>query len=176
MVNPQSKFVSRETAEILRRLFYLRNRFKVGMPENIVLLRERLAKSKLGKKVEGITDFDLFHKIGQVLANAQEPVSMGELSRELEVPLSTATRLMDWLVKNDYARRLPDSEDRRIVRMALTDEGRSLYQTINDYLLERLERVMGHFTPEERESILALLRKLYTVLHEETDAQNLPGG
>jgi DNA-binding MarR family transcriptional regulator len=134
-----------------------------------------MAKSKLGDKGEGITDFDLFHKIGLVLANAQEPVSMGEVSRALEVPLSTATRLMDWLVKNDYAHRLPDPEDRRIVRMALTDEGRKLYQTINQYMLERLERVMRHFSPEERESILALLRKLYVVLEEETEAHNMGG-
>jgi DNA-binding MarR family transcriptional regulator len=170
MTKPNSAVISRETGEILQRLFDLRNRFKVGMPENLVLLRKRLAKSNLGDKGGGIVDIDLFHKLAQVLSSAQEPVSMGEVSRALEVPLSTATRLMDWLVKNDYAQRLPDPEDRRIVRMALTDEGRSLYQTINGYMLERLERVMSRFTPGERDSILTLLRKLYTILQEEAEA------
>jgi DNA-binding MarR family transcriptional regulator len=89
---------------------------------------------------------------------------MGELSRALQVPLSTATRIMDWLVKNGYAGRLPDPEDRRIVRVTLTETGQEMYYTINDYLMERFEKLMGQFSLQERESLLSLLSKLSDAL------------
>jgi hypothetical protein len=131
MANPHSTVISRETGEILQRLFYLRNRFKVAMPENINLLRARLDKSNLGDKGEGITDFDLSIKLAGPGQRAGA-VSMGRSAGRWRW-LSTATRLMDWLVKNDMLAPLT----RRPAHGPDRGGGERLYQTINGYLLER---------------------------------------
>ncbi len=68
---------------------------------------------------------------------------MGELSRDLEVPLSTATRTMDWLVNNGYAQRLPDPKDRRVVRVELTGKGKETFQAISTFMLARVEQAMS---------------------------------
>ena len=47
---------------------------------------------------------------------------MGELSNALSLPFSTATRMVDYLVARGYIQRLSDTTDRRVVRVALTDE------------------------------------------------------
>jgi DNA-binding MarR family transcriptional regulator len=159
---------SAEVREIMQRLFRLKDRFKVGVPENLIILRKRIRESNLGGKTTGITDFDLFHRVGIVFSRYQEPISMGELSHDLEVPLSTATRIMDWLVNNGYAVRLTDPGDRRIVRVALTDAGQDIYRTVNEFFMERVERFMRQFTPEERDTLLALLRKILDALEKET--------
>jgi DNA-binding MarR family transcriptional regulator len=75
---------------------------------------------------------------------------------------------MDWLVNNGYAVRLTDPGDRRIVRVALTDAGQDIYRTVNEFFMERVERFMRQFTPEERDTLLALLRKILDALEKET--------
>lgn len=100
---------------------------------------------------------------------------MGELSRALDVPLSTATRLVDWLVDNDYVQRQPDLGDRRIVRVGLTDAGRRLCAIGDEFMRKRVERWMRHFTPQERETLITLVNKLIDVIEEESRSGD-PGG
>ena len=157
-----------EIIEIMQRVFRLKNRFKVGVPENIVVLRQRIRESNLGGKSGHFNDFDLFHNVGLVFSQHDGPITMGELSRDLNVPLSTATRTMDWLVENGYAQRLQDAQDRRIVRVGLTDAGQEIYTTINQFFMERIEHIMAQFTSEERQTFTFLLSKLLDGLEEQT--------
>ena len=85
---------------------------------------------------------------------------MGELSRDLEVPLSTATRTMDWLVNNGYAQRLPDPKDRRIVRVELTGKGKETFQAISTFMLGKVEQAMSPLNTAERKTFLTLLNKV----------------
>jgi DNA-binding MarR family transcriptional regulator len=140
----------------------------VGVPENIVILRERLRESNLGGRTGHFNGFDLFHNVGLAFAQHDGPITMGELSRDLNVPLSTATRTMDWLVDNGYAQRLHDPQDRRIVRVGLTEAGQEIYSTINQFFMERVENIMGQFTSEERETFTALLCKVLDGLEKQT--------
>jgi DNA-binding MarR family transcriptional regulator len=157
-----------EIVEIMQRVFRLKNRFRVGVPENIVILRERIRASNLGGKTGYSNDFDLFHNVGLVFSRHDGPISMGELSRDLNIPLSTATRTMDWMVENGYAQRLPDPQDRRIVRVELTEAGLEIYGAINQFFMERIEQFMGQFTPEERETFTSLLSKVLDALEKQS--------
>ena len=167
MTNPASAYPP-EIVEIMQRIFRLKNHFKVGVPENIAILRQRVRESNLGGKGGHFNDFDLFHNVGLVFSRHDGPITMGELSRELNVPLSTATRTMDWLVDNGYAQRLPDSQDRRVVRVELTGEGQEIYSTINQFFAERIEQIMGQLTPEERSTFIALFCKVLDALEKQT--------
>jgi DNA-binding MarR family transcriptional regulator len=158
---PKSTFVSQatETIEIFQRFFYLRSRFRAVMPENLAALKAHLDEARRDGRAAGV-DFNLFYNVGVVLSREQEPVSMGELSRALQVPLSTATRIVDWLVSNGYAQRLPDPQDRRVVRVDLTGSGRAIYEEINAFIRGRVEKLLRRFTAEERASLIALMNKL----------------
>jgi len=157
-----------EIVEIMQRIFRLKNRFKVGVPENIAILRQRIRESNLGGKGGHFNDFDLFHNVGLVFSRHDGPITMGELSRDLNVPLSTATRTMDWLVDNGYAQRLQDPQDRRIVRVELTAAGQEIYSAINQFFMERIEQIMGQLTPEERGTFVALFCKVLDALETPT--------
>ena len=93
---------------------------------------------------------------------------MGEFSNALSVPLSNATRIADWLVDNGYVQRLPDSEDRRVVRVSLTDMGKELFKAIDRYIRQRMLQMLSGLTTEERVILLTLIRKVVTGLKEET--------
>jgi DNA-binding MarR family transcriptional regulator len=103
---------------------------------------------------------DVFLTIGFVFSRQKEPITMGDMSRSLGVPFSTATRTADWLVNNGYVQRLADPNDRRVVRVELTEAGTELYRTINDLWLEGAEQILHNFSQEERKELGRLLGKL----------------
>jgi DNA-binding MarR family transcriptional regulator len=154
--------------DLVQRLFRLRHRFRVGLPENIETLKKRLFQTSHSNPVENINDFDLFYNVGSAFSRQPEPtMTMGDLSHSLNVPLSTATRIVDWLVNNGYAQRLPDPEDRRIVRVALTETGSAMCHEIDNFFMERIEHLMRGFTPEERNTFRGLLQKILNTLEQE---------
>ena len=91
---------------------------------------------------------------------------MGEFSNALSVPLSTATRIADWLVDNGYIQRLPDVDDRRVVRVSLTDMGKELFKAIDRYIRQRMKQILSSLTAEERTILLALVSKVVSGLKE----------
>jgi DNA-binding MarR family transcriptional regulator len=167
MITPPPIRTSLEMKETVQRLFRMRHRFRVGLPENIADLKNRLHKIRQGNPAENVSDFDSFYNIGIVFSRQSEPLTMGDLSRQLNVPLSSATRIMDWLVTNGYAERLPDADDRRVVRVALTEAGNAMYREIDAFFMERIERLMRGLTPEERNTFHGLLQKIVSNMEQE---------
>ena len=155
-----------EAVKLLQRIIHLRSHFKVVPPENIATLRKKIHESNLSDMGAGFGDAGLFLNAGSVFVRSEVPITMGELSRELEVPLSTATRTMDWLVNNGYAQRLPDPKDRRVVRVELTDTGKATYQAISTFMLERVEQALSPLAPAERDNFIALLNKVLKAFEE----------
>ena len=111
------------------------------------------------------TNYEFFFRVSSSISGMDKP-TMGELSNALAVPLSTATRVVDWLVERDYARRLPDLEDRRVVRVALTEKGVELHEAISGYVKQRIQHVLSSLTNEEQVTLFALLRKVVFSLRE----------
>lgn len=155
-----------EVVKLLQRIIRLRSRFKVVPPENITILRNQIHESSLSGMGAGFADAGLFINSGSVFARSEGPITMGELSRELEVPLSTATRTVDWLVNNGYAHRLPDPKDRRVVRVELTETGKANYQALSTYLLERVEQALSPLTQSERDIFICLLNKVLNAFEQ----------
>lgn len=162
-----------EIKAIVQRLFRLRHHFRVVHPENIRVLQKRLFKNNSSNPVENVTDFDLFYNIGTIFLQQSSPLTMGELSQELNVPLSTATRIADWMVGNGYVQRLPDPDDRRVVRVAFTDAGSAMYHEIDTFFWERIEQLLHNFTLDERTTFIALLRKIIQTMEQESEVPDL---
>jgi DNA-binding MarR family transcriptional regulator len=150
----------KDIVNIILRLFYLRRRFRGKLPEQILNVKTNIQKHNLREKIEQISDGNVFFTIGFVFSHQSEPVTMGDLSRILGVPFSTVTRTVDWLVENGYIQRLADPEDRRVVRVELTEAGKELYLSMNSHMLEATELILHNFSLEERKELGRLLGKL----------------
>jgi DNA-binding MarR family transcriptional regulator len=156
-----------EFGEVFRRFMRLQRRLKAVLPRDVLRARERLHKLVPHAKHGSHADYDILYNIGLTLARQTAPMTMGELSQALEVPLSTATRIVDLLVKSEFAQRLPDPADRRVVRVGLTKTGQEMYRTMDGFITKRVEQLLNPFTPAERETLIALLTKLVTALEQE---------
>lgn len=93
--------------------------------------------------------------------------TMGELAETLGVTLSTATQIVERIEKRGLVRREhSDSGDRRIVRLGLTDEGRSLVAERRRLRHERLDAVLGRLDAAQRQSIREALTPLAEAAHQ----------
>ncbi len=156
-----------EMRDLMRRIYTQRNRFRGMFPENLSALIEQARQDSKKEGGGSFNQFYAYYTLGNVLYRRNEPIAMGELSRILDVPFSTATHLVDGFVKNGFAQRGDDPNDRRVVRVELTDSGRQLLEMVNDFVSQRIVRIMDAFTDEEQDQFIALVRKLVTVLETE---------
>ena len=96
-----------------------------------------------------------------------ERLPVSELAASAGVAPPTATRMLDALVRDGVVARTPCEDDRRVVRVALTEGGRDAVATAGRQVAERRARVRDQLSPDEQAQAAALLRRLAAVLEDE---------
>ncbi len=89
-----------------------------------------------------------------------ERISMNDLSLRMKLASSTMTRMVDLLVQRGLVDRQPDAEDRRVVRVRLTDRGEQAKAQLRSTLQGFFAQVMQAVPEGERESMLHSLETL----------------
>lgn len=87
-----------------------------------------------------------------------ENLTMGELSAEIYLAESAATRLVSRLVNLNLIRRRGDDKDRRVVRVSLTSYGRQLAQLVFERRHFRFSNLAHALDEHERESLIVSLQ------------------
>ena len=88
--------------------------------------------------------------------------TMGELAKRLNISLGAATGLVDRLIQHGLVRRDADPQDRRVVRVRLTDTGRRAHEAAVRETRRRIRAALQSLSAGERAQVaaaLALLRK-----------------
>ena len=97
------------------------------------------------------------------LAEANEPLPLGQLAERIACVKSNVTQLVDRLEADQLVRRVPDPSDRRSVRAEITEEGRVRYEAGIQALETAEDEVISELPPEEREQLQRLLDRLAAV-------------
>ena len=129
------------------------------LEDELTLLQKYFDEMRSAGIPSHIPEGALFYSITSSLYRKAN-LTMGELSKRISAPMSSATRMMNWLVDNGYALRLSDPDDRRIVRVTLTDEGRKLHEYIEGHIIKRIRETMHLLTREEQDTIIRIFDKL----------------
>jgi DNA-binding MarR family transcriptional regulator len=88
------------------------------------------------------------------------PMPMTRLADELGVALPNATGIVGRLAERDIVSRGADPADRRVVRIDLTDTGRSLINDMESARRDRLRRLVGVLTDDQQRRLLRSVRDL----------------
>jgi DNA-binding MarR family transcriptional regulator len=142
--------------ELLQRFVCLR--FDLMLPEHVVRFKQHLENSRGG--AGSGEDYTFLFRIFTLLAQSETPPTMSELSANLNLPFSSTTRLIDWLVRASLVERIPDPRDRRVVRVHMTSSGEQLYQLGMDYNKQQIARLLKDFSVAEQTQLLRLMNKL----------------
>ncbi|MDE0877874.1 MAG: MarR family transcriptional regulator [Sphingomonas bacterium] len=87
-----------------------------------------------------------------------------ELARHLNHDKGAMTRLVDQIAAHGWITRERDADDRRHVRLALTDSGRDVALHAKDRVLSCWNSWLGDWSHEEIAGLIAGLQKLRTTL------------
>ncbi len=85
---------------------------------------------------------------------------MSEISKSLLIPKNNLTAVMDKLVEKKYVYRRRSEKDRRIVNIALTSEGKSLYRDENSIQVQLSGKLLKSLEKTDKDMLIALMKKL----------------
>ncbi|PKQ46575.1 MarR family winged helix-turn-helix transcriptional regulator [Confluentibacter flavum] len=97
------------------------------------------------------------YNILRILKGAGEPINVQIVKDRMIERSPNATRLMDKLCAKKYIERLACSEDRRVVKIVITQEGKNLLESIPDSLNNDL---LKNLNEEDAEQLSNLLDKM----------------
>ncbi len=95
---------------------------------------------------------------------------MTEVAEEALLSLSTVTGIMDSLVEKAFVRRERCDEDRRVVRVELTPEGRKLHRQSLEFRMKLVHGMLAPLSRIEQDTFIGLFRKIAEKIQAEKTA------
>ena len=90
-----------------------------------------------------------------------EGASMGDLADEVGVSVPTTTGVVGRLAREGLVERRAHPTDRRVVLVALTDEGRAVSRSAVAYLAEMMGKLLGDLEAGEREGLAHAFERVF---------------
>jgi DNA-binding MarR family transcriptional regulator len=98
-------------------------------------------------------------RVVELLGN-EGPRMMRELAEHVALAVNSVTSIVDGLERKELVRRQRSEEDRRVVRVELTDSGREIYQSLVEVNLRLFRSMLGVLNDDEQEIFMVLFRKI----------------
>jgi YD repeat-containing protein len=105
------------------------------------------------------------HALAALVGNA--PMTQQELGLRLRLEKSTVSRLVHQIEARGWLTRSGDDRDGRVVRLALTQEGRRVAGELADARSVKFTRLIAAIPTEQRAAVLSSLRVLVEALREQ---------
>lgn len=96
----------------------------------------------------------------------EEPRSMTEVARRLNITTGTLTKSIDALVKKKYVVRNRSEEDKRVVKLSLTELGERAYEHHARFHQNMIDDIKGQLDDGETRVLIATLGKLVAYFQE----------
>jgi MarR family 2-MHQ and catechol resistance regulon transcriptional repressor len=118
-----------------------------------------------GKDIEqhGLTQpqFGVLEMLGHL-----GPMTIGDIGKRMLVTGGCITVILDNLEKEGLAERIRSVEDRRVIKVQLTDKGQILFKEVFHKHANRVAELASVLTEEEQLQLSTLLRKLGLALKD----------
>jgi DNA-binding MarR family transcriptional regulator len=121
------------------------------------------SRTRLAKSLDiALVEYDITHAQGSIvlMLSTGKYATAAELARELYIDSASMTRMVDRLEKRGLIQRVRRKDDRRIVDLELSPDGRALAQALPKVYAGVLARSFAGFSQDEMDTLKGLLRKL----------------
>lgn len=99
-------------------------------------------------------------------------VIMSKISDEINISMSTATGIVDRLVKKKYLVRERSQLDRRVVQIKLTEKGQKIIEDLKSSINEYLSKIYESLTDEEIKVISRIFIKVINAISDKEKAES----
>lgn len=90
----------------------------------------------------------------------EDNLTPSQIASAISLDGSTVTGILDRLESKGLCKRLPDPNDRRALRVVLTESGRALEAPLMKVIAECNETILATFTTQEKDTLIELLQRL----------------
>ncbi len=115
------------------------------------------AKAVITEEYSDITNNDM-HIIEAI--GVRDPLNMSMIAHKLSVTVSTLTTNMNGLERKGYIRRERGQEDKRVVRVLLTEKGKKAFYHHRDFHKKMIKAIVKDLGEEEMEILYRCLLNL----------------
>ncbi|MBA3009542.1 MAG: MarR family transcriptional regulator [Proteobacteria bacterium] len=95
---------------------------------------------------------------------SQSPSTMGAIAQEMQIPVSTATRMVDRLVAKGLVSRKKAPKDKRIMLVSLEPGGEELLKAVEDGSFDTITQNLTRFTEAEIKMFFETARSMEKIL------------
>ncbi len=95
-----------------------------------------------------------------VFVGKQDEVIMRDIAEYLNIPMSTCTGIVDKLVEKGHLARFHSDEDRRIIKVTLSQAGKTSFHLLETTLFNMGNTMLNDLTPSEQDNLIILLEKV----------------
>jgi DNA-binding MarR family transcriptional regulator len=140
--------------------FYVPGQYRPD--QSVGYLMKRVLSSVLSQADERLASLDLTHAQWLPLfkLSVNDCNTVAGLARELDLDPGAMTRSLDRLEAKGLVRRERSTEDRRVVNLVLTDDGRQVASQVPPVMAEVLNQHLKGFTEDEWKQLIALLTRM----------------
>jgi DNA-binding MarR family transcriptional regulator len=107
------------------------------------------------------------HRVLGVLIR-EGPLPMSELGRRLYISKPYMTTLVDKLIEEGHAKRHPDTSDRRVINITITDSGKKYLKHAGAQYKNHVKTLLAGLTSRDLEELCTSLEKLREILSKIT--------
>ena len=100
----------------------------------------------------------------------KSPATMGDISKEMQMPVSTATRVVDRLAARGMVSRLPHPQDKRVKVVTLEPLGEELVRESEDHSFDVIIQNFSALDEQDRMAVLKTARLMEKILQIPEDA------
>jgi DNA-binding MarR family transcriptional regulator len=98
--------------------------------------------------------------VANLAAGPGEPKSAADLCKVISYDAGAMTRMLDRLEAKGLIRRTRSSQDRRLMNLELTEEGRAAYPRMREISMANANRFLRGFTKAEARQLESLLNRM----------------
>lgn len=126
--------------------------------------------SKMMRGDRKLTDFSFTQSQMKALSAFHEDkqYTMSELSKNALVKMPSMTEMVDRLEADGIMKRNRDTEDRRVVKVLLTEKGKKVHAKLVGRRREEISTVFGQLSSRDQDDLVSSLRKVSTILKKIT--------
>ncbi|MTK63114.1 MAG: MarR family transcriptional regulator [Methanobacterium sp.] len=131
-----------------------------------------LFKNKLFRHKKRLKQKSLPHSYFHVLKvlKSRGPLPMSEIGRRVCISKSNMTSLIDRLVENGLAERMPDKNDRRVINIAITKKGNNIIKEWHVHSSQDIKNRLSSLSDEDLETFYESIKNIRAILNKMDDS------
>jgi len=134
----------------------------LALTRDLFQIMKQFPRPKLKQSsVDGLTrsEYELLVMLVMSFDGDKQAFTATEISNMLQITPAGVTHLINPLEKLGYIERLHDKNDRRIVRIGLTDKGTQVAEALLSEVQENLIGLVNHLGEEDSKTLIRLMSK-----------------